>query len=269
VQVDLLLRDKVALVTGGGRGIGREIALQLAREGVHVAVCGRSKEPLEATVAEIEGLGVRGAFMVVDLINPSDCIRAVEETVTSLGGLDILVNNASTNVIGAHPTDLEHLDDDQLLERVMIKGVGAVRCTRAALPYLRRSGQGRVICLGGVNSRIAAAGALAIGLGNAFVAYFAKSAGLEFASDGITVNVISPSGTRGERHSARMKTMADELGTTEAEAEAIWAKKVPIGRVVDQADVAVVAVFLASPLAGAITGQNIAVDGGMTPAVVY
>jgi len=267
--VDLQLTDKVALVTGGGRGIGREIALRLAAEGVHVAVCGRTKEPLDRTADALRDQGVRSVSMVADLFDAAQCTRVVEETVDSLGALDVLVNNASTNVIGNHPTDFAHLSDEQLMERLMIKGLGSARCTRAALPHLRRSGQGRVICIGGVNSRIAAPGGLAIGLGNSFVSYFSKSLSAELGPDGITVNVVAPGETRTERHPARMATLAEELGVSVAEAEARRAASSPIRRIVDPGDVAAITVFLASPLASAITGQVIAVDGGTTSAVVY
>ena len=267
--MDLQLAGAAALVTGGGRGIGREIALCLAHEGVDVAVCGRTAEPLQRTAADIRLLGVQSAAIVVDLTDPESGTEAVRQTTAALGRLDILVNNASTDVTGHHPTDLEDLSDEQLLDRVSVKGVGAVRCTRAALPYLRGTGRGRVICIGGINSRIAPSGNLAVGLGNSFVAYFSKSLSVDVARDGVTVNVVSPGQTRTDRHPARMERTASELGISVVEAEARRAAQVPIGRIIEPIDVARVVVFLASPLSSAITGQVIAVDGGITPSVVY
>ena len=140
--MDLLLNDKAALVTGGGRGIGQAIAVALARQGVHVAVCGRTRVPLEATAALVETHGVKSAVIVADLLDPDGCRRAVEETASSFGRLDILISNASTNVDG-HPADLEGVTDAQLMERVNGKGMASVRVTRAALPHLRASGQGQ------------------------------------------------------------------------------------------------------------------------------
>ena len=268
--VDLLLEDKAALVTGGGRGIGQAIAVALAHEGVHVAVCGRTQGPLEETAELVEAQGAKSAVIVVDLLDADGCRRAVEETASSFGALDILVSNASTNV-DSHPPDLENVTDDQLMERVNGKGMGSVRLTRAALPYLRASGHGRVILLGGTSARLVAApgGGFASGLGNAFVANFAKRLSADIAADGITVNVIHPGVTETDRHPPRIEALAARLGVSYAEAEAARAAEVPIGRMVEPADVATVAVFLASPRCGAVTGQAIAVDGGATPCVVY
>ena len=201
--MDLLLNDKAALVTGGGRGIGQAIAVALARQGVHVAVCGRTRVPLEATAALVETHGVKSAVIVADLLDPDGCRRAVEETASSFGRLDILISNASTNVDG-HPADLEGVTDGQLMERVNGKGMASVRVTRAALPHLRASGQGRVILLGGTSARVVAGpgGGFASGLGNAFVANFAKRLSADVAPDGITVNVIHPGVTKTDRHPA-------------------------------------------------------------------
>ena len=203
-------------------------------------------------------------------VRTDDDAVSVVECASSFGGLDILVSNASTNV-DSHPADLEVVTDDQLMERVNGKGLTSVRVTRAALPYLRASGHGRVILLGGTSARAVAGpgGGFASGLGNAFVANFAKRLSVDVASDGITVNVIHPGVTNTDRHPPRIAELAARLGVSFSEAEAVRAKEVPVGRMVEPADVAAMAVFLASPLSGAVTGQTIAVDGGATHCVVY
>jgi 3-oxoacyl-[acyl-carrier protein] reductase len=268
--MDLGLQDKVALITGGGRGIGKAIALALAGEGVHIGICGRDRTAIDQTCDEISAAGVKSVGVVADLLNPADCERTVEETVGALGRLDILVNNASTNV-DAHSPDLEHLTDEQLLERVMTKGVGSVRCSRAALKHLRNAGSGSIILLGGTSARVVPGpgGGFAGGLGNSFVGYFAKRLSAEVAKDRITVNVIHPGETRTGRYPQRIQALAAKLGVDHAEAEKVKASSIPIGRMVDPIDVACVALFLASPLSSAVTGQVIAVDGGATPTVVY
>ena len=141
--MDLLLNDKAALVTGGGRGIGQAIAVALARQGVHVAVCGRTREPLEATAALVETHGVKSAVIVVDLLDADGCRRAVEETASSFGRLDILISNASTNVDG-HPADLEvrHRRPAHGAGQRQGHGLGAGDPRGIAAPASVRSGQG-------------------------------------------------------------------------------------------------------------------------------
>src|ERR1700722_7140816 len=130
LSVDLGLSGRVVLVTGGSRGLGREIALQFAREGAHVAICARNRDALEDAGVELSRLGVRTCVVSADLFNAEDCERVVRTTVEELGGLDVLVTNASTD-IGGQPAGLENISDQQLLERVMGKAMGSIRCSRA------------------------------------------------------------------------------------------------------------------------------------------
>jgi 3-oxoacyl-[acyl-carrier protein] reductase len=263
--VNLELTGRIALVTGGGRGIGRAIALELARAGADVAICGRTPDALEAVAAEIRATGRRAVAVQADLGDPLDCVRVVESTVAALGALDIFVSNASPNV-SSHPSSIEYATDEQILERIQIKSMGTARCVRAALPALRASDQARVIRIGGVSARfVTTSDSMSIGLGNANLVYLAKRLSAELAGDGITVNVIHPGETRTDRFPARIAALAAQLGVSLEEAERVRAARVPIGRIIEPADIAALAVFLASVHASAITGQAIAVDGGATP----
>jgi 3-oxoacyl-[acyl-carrier protein] reductase len=260
------LRDKAVLVTGGSRGIGLEIALAFAAEGAHVAICGRDEDTLEEARAAIAAKGVRAAAVSVDLFTAEGCTRAVEFAAQELGGLDVLINNASTAIGGT----LESLNDKQVMERLNGKALSAMRCARTALPHLRASGRGRVICMGGSAARAPGKGARPSGLSNAAVVNFAYQLSRDVAADGITVNVVHPSATLTDRTRAmRIETVAKALGISEAEAEAALGADFPIGRMVVPADIAPLVVFLAADQAAAITGQTIAVDGGSTPGVVY
>lgn len=276
--MDLGLQGKVALVTGGSRGIGRSIALGFAEAGANVGICGRNAENLDAVAAEIGGRGVKCSAIIADLRTAEECRRVVDDVATSLGRLDILVNNAATNV-DAPSRRLEEVSDDELLERFEGKALPAIRCSRAALPYLQASPAGRIIFIGGISARTTAmptglptsmsGASIVSGIGNAAIANFAKNLGNQVIKDGILVNVVHPGNTKTDRYGGRLTAKAVELGVTVDEADKFMARATPLGRLVEPEDVAHCVVFLASRLASAIAGQAIAIDGGETSTILY
>ncbi len=263
--MELGLKDKAVLVTGGNRGIGLAIALAFAREGAQVAICGRDKAALDQAREAIAAHGTRTVALETDLFTPEGCEKAVLGAAEAFGRLDVLVNNASTNVSG----HLETLSDDMLMERLTGKTLAAMRCARAALPHLRDSGQGRIICIGGTSARTPEKNSMPGGLGNAALSNFVKHLSNDVAAEGITVNVIQPPLTRTERHPDRVAAVAREKNISLDEAEAAIVARYPIGRVIEPGDIAPLVLFLASTQAAAITGQAIAVDGGSSPVVAY
>ncbi len=263
--MDLGLKDKSVLVTGGNRGIGLAIALAFAEEGANVAICGRDKAALAKAEDAIRAKGVKAKALAVDLFTAEGCKAAVAGAVDALGGLDVLVNNASTNVSGT----LETLTDDQLMERFVGKTMGAMRCCRAALPYLRRAKGGRVICIGGGAARQPSKTTLPSGLGNSSLVNFVKHFSNDVGPDGITANVVHPPFTKTDRYPDRLAARAKERGMTLEQAEATFVAEFPIGRLIEPKDIAPMVLFLASQHASAITGQAIAVDGGSAPGVFY
>ena len=263
--MNLDLKGKSVLVTGGSRGIGLAIALGFAEEGANVAVCGRDRAALANAEAKITAKGVKAKAVAVDLFTAMGCSGAVQAAVDAFGGLDVLVNNASTAISG----NIETLDDDGLMERLNGKTLAYMRCCRAALPYLRKSSRGRVICIGGTAARTAGATALPSALGNAAIVAFVKQFSKTVAAQGITANTVHPPFTKTDRYPARRAARAKQLGVSEDEAEASFAAQFPIGRIVEPSDIAPMVLFLASPLASAITGQSIAIDGGSTPGTYY
>lgn len=263
--MDMDLKGKSVLVTGGNRGIGLAIALAFAEEGANVAVCGRDKAALAEAEAAIAAKGVKARAASVDLFTAEGCTGAVAAAVEAFGGLDILVNNASTAVSG----NLETLDDNALMERLNGKTLAYMRCCRAALPHLKKSKRGRVICIGGTAARHAAANALPSALGNSALVAFVKQFSGQIAAHGITANVIHPPFTKTDRYPARRAALAKQLGISEDEAEANFASQFPIGRIVEASDIAPMVLFLASPHSSAMTGQSIAIDGGSTPGIYY
>jgi len=274
--MDLKLRGASVLVTGGSQGIGLSIARAFAAEGARIAICARDRGRLEAAAAEIRALGADCLAISADLLDAAACQRAIDETVAAYGRLDVLINNASTSV-DRTPRSLEDASDTQLLERFMGKTMAAVRCSRAALPHLRRAGGGRIVCIGGTAARSVFRGdelpsggsGLPQGLGNSALANFSKHLAEEVAGDGIVVNIVHPHTTRTSRHPGRVARRAQALGISSGEAEASIAAQFPIGRVVEPEDIAPLVLLLASPLAAAITGQSITVDGGALRGIAY
>ena len=141
--LELSLKEKSVLVTGGNRGIGLAIALAFADEGANVAICGRDQAALATAKSAIEARGVKAHTIAADLFTAAGCEAAIKETADTFGSFHVLVSNASTNIGGT----LETLTDDQAIERVMGKTLAAMRLSRAALPHLRAAGGGRILSL--------------------------------------------------------------------------------------------------------------------------
>jgi NAD(P)-dependent dehydrogenase (short-subunit alcohol dehydrogenase family) len=270
--MDLGLQGKKAIVAGGGRGIGKAIARELAREGVDLAIVSRSREQLEQTARElIDETGRRIISLAADVINKEQVDRMVAQAAERLGGLHILVNSASLPG-GTATGPIETVKDEELLNDFDVKYMGALRCARATIPYLKEQGWGRIINISGTNARTA--GNLSGGARNVSLVHFTKTLSVQLGRYGITVNCIHPGTTRTERTPSLLTARAGELGTTPEEAERRdFAHGSPrgnaIGRMVDASEIGYVTVFLASDKAWAITGEVIVANGGAGQAVYY
>ncbi len=257
--MDLSLEGKVAIVTGGSKGIGRATALALAQEGVDVAICARGMEDLEGAAAEIRSKTARKALAVqADMGDPEDIKNLVAATVAELGGVDILINNA----VNSTAAPFMELADEDWMNHINVKIMGYVRCCREVIPHMQKRGGGRIINIGGMAARQANTLANSNGVTNAAVSNMAKNLSDAFASDGILVNCIHPGTTRTERQTRSLIARAEHASINVEEAERRAVADIPIGRMVESKDIADLIVFLASNLAGAITGQTIAVEGG-------
>ena len=274
--MDLRLQGAAVVVTGASRGIGAALALAFADEGAKVGICARDRGRLDAVAEQIRSRGAECLALAGDLTDADFCRDVVDRTAAAFGRLDVLVNNASAQVDNS-PDTLEAATDADVTARFNGKTMPAIRCTRAALPHMRRAGGGRILFMGGGATRavphdIAQSGAgagFAQGIGNAAIANFAKFLAEAVAKENILVNVIHPNRVRTERFTSRFETAAKQLGITEAEAESQFAASIPIGRMVRGTDIAPIVLLLSSPLNGAITGQAIAVDGGAMRNVQY
>ncbi len=272
--MDLGLGGKHAIVTGGSKGIGKAIALELAREGADVAIVARTREDLESAAREIEAATKRRVVpLVTDVTNKAEVDRMVAEAAERLGGLHILVNSGSPPGGSAGATGpIESVVDEDLLHDFNVKYVGALRCARAAIPLLKQQGWGRIINISGTNARNA--GNLSGGARNGALVHFTKTLAVQLGRFGITVNCVHPGQTRTERTPRLIAARAAELGVTPEEAEKRdYAPDSPrgnaIGRIVDASEIAYVTAFLASEKSWAISGELIVATGGAGRSVYY
>ncbi len=272
--MDFGLAGKKAFVGGASRGIGKAIALELAREGCDVVIASRTMSALEEAAQEIaEATGRNVIPMAMDATQRDQVDRVMAEAAERLGGLHILVNSASLpggspNAIGP----IDTVDDDALLNDFDVKYVGALRCSRAALPFLKEQGWGRIVNISGGNGRTA--GNLSGGARNVSMVHLTKTLSNQVGRFGITVNCIHPGTTRTERTPGLLEARAAQLGVSVEEAEAHdFSPDSPRGnaicRMVDASEIGYLTCYLASDKAWAVTGEVIAAGGGTGTAVYY
>jgi NAD(P)-dependent dehydrogenase (short-subunit alcohol dehydrogenase family) len=249
--MDLNLKGKVAIVTGGSKGLGKAIARALAEEGVSVAICARGSEELKHTAQEIEtDTGIKVLPVRADMKSVDDIRSLVSATVQEFGGLDILVNNAASTIRGS----ILNLPDEAWYNRFDGKVMGYIRCARESVPHMIRRGGGRIVNIGGTAARSATSRtAAANGVANAAVSNVTKFLSDDLAKHGIFVNCVHPGGVRAVP--AAEETNAESLP--------------PIGRLVHPRELANVVLFLCSAKSSGITGQAICVDGGKGRGISY
>jgi 3-oxoacyl-[acyl-carrier protein] reductase len=243
------LTGKVALVTGGSRGIGRATALALARQGAHVVVAYVSGEEAARTVVEtILAAGGKAEPVRIDMADAAGSESAVSEVAKRLGRLDVLVANAGISVDAL----LLRMKDEDLLRTLTVNVVGAVACSRAAIKTMMRAKTGRIIFVSSVVGEMGNAGQTAYAASKAALLGAAKSIAREYASRGITVNAVTP----GYIETDMTRALTEEQRNA-------MLSGVPLARPGSVDDVAAAIAFLASNEASYITGQVIRVNGGM------
>jgi len=252
--MDLGLKDKRALVTGGSRGIGKAIARRLALEGADVVIAARGRDALADTAAALaKESGRRVLALTADTSSKSDVDALVAAAVETLGGLDILVNAAALPGGISSATVLAEIDDEEALQDIDIKVIGYLRTARAAAPHLIANGWGRIVNIGGL--AIYRTGRPVATLRNAGVAAITKNLADELGPKGVNVVAVHPGATRTER--------------TGPEDEARAAKGNTIGRIVDAGEIADLVAFLASPRSVSINGEAIGAGGGSPGTIHY
>jgi 3-oxoacyl-[acyl-carrier protein] reductase len=238
--VNFGLEGKTAIVCGASSGIGLAVAESLADEGANVAMFARGREGLEREAERIGGLAVRG-----DVRSAADLVRLVERTVEAFGGIDVLVNNSG----GPPPGTALELTDEAVEEAVDLLLVSAVRLTNLCLPYLERSGRGRIVNITSSTVRQPVDDLALSNVVRPGVIGWAKTLAREVAPKGITVNSIAP----GRIDTPRIA----QLGHQDTSG-------IPLGRVGRPREIGDIVCFLASEQASYVTGAVLPVDGGMT-----
>lgn len=246
----VLLKERVAIITGSSRGIGRSIADNFAREGAHIVLNGRetSEGQLEAMAKEIESFGVEVAIVRGDVGEAQTAERLCTHTLEKFGKIDILVNNAGVSPMAT----IEEITEEQWDEVIRINLKSTFLCSKMVLPHMKKRGSGVILNISSGSGKSGGVGAhYAASKGG--INTFTRSLAFEGAPYGIRANAISPGPIETE--------MADGIFT--AERKRTLSSIIPLGRLGDSQDIADAAIFLCSDKASFITGEILEVDGGL------
>ena len=263
--MDLGLKGKVAVVTGGSEGIGKAAALSLAREGARVAICARRPDALESAAREIRA-ATGGEVIAVpcDVMDETQVKAAIAQVVAHWGGVDILVNNAGTSAAGK----FEDVKDETWETDLGIKVYGAIYCSRAVIPYMKSAGGGRIINITTGGGKAPGAGSLPTSMARAAGIALTKAMSRDYAPDNILVNTVCIGLIKSGQHERRYERMQERDPSRSLEQfYAGMGERVPLGRVGEAAEAGDVICFLASARASYVTGGSVNIDGGSSPVV--
>ncbi len=256
------LDGKVALVTGGGTGIGRASSLRLAAEGAAVAInYSRSETDAEATAAEIREAGGRAITLQADVSSDPAVAAMVERVTKEWGRLDVLVNNAGMTYFVEH-TDLDGLTEAMWDRMLAVNLKGVFFCCRAAARVMRRQRSGRIITVASIASHVGSRYTAAYTASKHAALGFIRALAAEVAGTGVTANAVCPAYVDTPMTDDTVRRMGEKTGIEEGAARELLAGMVPLGRLLTPAEVAHAVAFLAHPDSGAINGQSIVLDGG-------
>lgn len=242
------LDGKVALITGSAQGIGKAIAILLARKGADIVVSDLNFEKAEEVVREIEGMGNKGLVAIMDVASFQDAELTIKKTIEEFGRIDILVNNAGI-VRDGFLLRMKEENWDQVLN-VNLKGT--FNCTKAAVKYMAKQRSGKIVNIASISGEMGNAGQANYSAAKAGVIGFTKTVAREFASRGINVNAVAPGFIDTAMTQALPENTRESL-----------ISQIPVERLGTPQDVAEAVFFLVSGASGYITGQVINVNGGM------
>src|SRR5712692_6262216 len=252
--------DKVAIITGGGTGIGKAIGLRLAKNGAKVAIASRNRAHLEAAAAEFNALGLSSLTLQMDVTKKNDIQRGIAQVVAQWGAIQILVNNAG--ISGLSPID--DPEDSKWYNIVDTNLNGMYLVTKEVLKHMQNHSGGRIINISSVLGKFGVPGYSAYCTTKHGMIGFTRALALEVVGRGITVNAICPGWVETEMARSGMRETAAYQGITVEQFKKQAIKAVPIRRFIELEEVAHLVLYLASKKAGGITGQAINVCGGQT-----
>ncbi|MGH9713327.1 MAG: SDR family NAD(P)-dependent oxidoreductase [Candidatus Acidiferrales bacterium] len=249
------LSGKVALITGGGTGIGRACAVLFAKEGASVAVAGRRKQPLDGVVREIESAGGNALAITCDVTERASVEAAIAAVMKQFGRLDVLVNNAGAVIVAT----VEETSDEDWNRILAANLTGTFLASRAVLPALRKAGGGSIVNIGSILGLVSRKQRAAYSAAKAGVAGLTRGMALDHAHENIRVNCVCPSIIETELGLQSIAKSPDPEGERRQRVAGI-----PIGRLGMPQDVAQMAVYLASDESSWVTGACLPLDGGLT-----
>jgi NAD(P)-dependent dehydrogenase (short-subunit alcohol dehydrogenase family) len=251
--MDLKLKGKRVLVTGGSKGIGRAVADGFAAEGAHVSVCARNAQEVASTVAALKTMGVQAFGQALDVSDNNMLTKWINDSAAELGGIDVLVCNVSALAVG---------DSAETWEKSFrIDMMHTVNAVAAAVPFLEKSPSASIVLISSVSGFEVDFAAGSYGAIKAALIHYSKGLSRQLVAKGIRVNVVSPGNTyfEGGIWQNIEKNMPDLYNST--------LKANPTGQLGTAEEVAVGVVFMASPVASRISGNNLVIDGALTVAV--
>jgi 3-oxoacyl-[acyl-carrier protein] reductase len=260
--VDFGLRGKTAIVAASSRGLGKAVALSLAREGANVVMFSRDRGAIEAAARNVQDAADGGAQVVglaADATNLADLERVVQTAVERFGGVDILYNNAG----GPKPGTFDSLSDEDWQTAVELNLLSAIRLTRLCLPFMKAKKWGRIITNTSSSVKQPIANLMLSNSVRSATTAWSKTLADQVAADGITVNTLAPGRINTERVGRIDADTAQRTGRTREEVEREALRSVPMGRYGEPPEFGAVAAFLASEAASYVTGVTLLVDGGL------
>lgn len=256
------LDGKVALITGGSKGIGLESAIQLAYEGAKVVILARNKEHLKNAAALIaEKTGSEALQIQADVSSKEECERAIQLTVEHYGRLDLLINNAGTSAAGS----FEQVTTEQWRSDLDLKLFGAIHCSQYAIPHMRKVGGGAIVNVTASMAKTPSASSLPTSVSRAAGMALTKAMSKDLAADNIRVNTVGIGLIRSDQIEKMWKQNAPELTWEEFSKDP--QHQIPLGRIGNTEEAAKVITFLVSEAASYVTGTSVNIDGGKAAAL--